>query len=150
MHARFVHTNLVARDWRKLAAFYCEVMGCTPVYPTRDLHGRWLERATGVEGAHVEGIHLRLPGHGPQGPTLELFQYDSLVDREPTMANRPGLGHVAFAVDDVEQALREIIRAGGSMVGEMVSTIIPGVGGIVFAYATDPEGNVIEIQKWVG
>ena len=149
MQYRYVHTNLIARDWRKLAAFYCEVLGCTPVYPTRDLRGQWLDRATGVPDAHVQGIHLRLPGHGAQGPTLEVFEYDSPLRREGAAANRPGYAHVAFAVDDVEQALREIIAAGGGMAGEMVSAIIPGVGGIVFAYATDPEGNLIEIQQWV-
>jgi catechol 2,3-dioxygenase-like lactoylglutathione lyase family enzyme len=149
MQARFVHTNLVARDWRKLAAFYCEILGCTPVYPTRDLRGPWLDRATGVEDAHIQGIHLRLPGHGPAGPTLEIFQYDRQVPRELFAANRPGFGHIAFGVDDVEEALREVVNAGGGLAGELVSTIIPGLGGIVFAYATDPEGNVIELQQWV-
>jgi len=28
--ARYVHTNLVALDWRRLAAFYVEVFGCWP------------------------------------------------------------------------------------------------------------------------
>ncbi len=149
MQARFVHTNLIARDWRKLAAFYCEILGCSPVYPTRDLSGQWLDRATGVPNAHIQGIHLLLPGYGAAGPTLEIFQYDEEVPHQPFIANRPGYGHVAFAVGSVEQALREIINAGGGLAGELVSTIIPGLGGIVFAYATDPEGNVIELQQWI-
>lgn len=149
MLASFVHVNLIARDWRRLAAFYCQVFGCTPVYPTRDLRGPWLDRATGVENAHVQGIHLRVPGHGPNGPTLEIFQYDEQPQRQPFAANRPGLGHIAFAVDDVEEALRQVIREGGGLAGELVTTIIPGVGGITFVYATDPEGNVIELQQWV-
>ena len=41
--ARFVHTNLVARDWRRLARFYERVFGCTPVPPERDLAGQWVE-----------------------------------------------------------------------------------------------------------
>jgi predicted enzyme related to lactoylglutathione lyase len=32
-HPRYVHTNLIARDWRKLAAFYQLVFGCLPVPP---------------------------------------------------------------------------------------------------------------------
>jgi len=31
--ARYVHTNLVARDWRKLAAFYQDLFGCAPLPP---------------------------------------------------------------------------------------------------------------------
>jgi predicted enzyme related to lactoylglutathione lyase len=29
--ARYAHTNLIARDWRKLAAFYIEHFGCSIV-----------------------------------------------------------------------------------------------------------------------
>lgn len=149
MLARFAHVNLTARDWRKLAAFYCDVFGCTPVYPTRDMSGSWLDRATGVQDAHIEGIHVRLPGYGPEGPTLEILQYERALERHPFAANRPGAGHIAFAVDDVEDALRQVLREGGGLVGELVSAIIPGVGGLVFVYATDLEGNVIELQQLV-
>jgi predicted enzyme related to lactoylglutathione lyase len=78
INARFVHTNLVARDWRRLARFYEQVFGCTPVPPERDLSGQWLEDAT----------------------------------------------------------------------GKVVSVEVAGVGTITFAYLTDPEGNVIEVQRW--
>ena len=36
----------------------------------------WLDSATGINGAHLRGMHLRLPGYGEHGPTLEIFQYD--------------------------------------------------------------------------
>jgi predicted enzyme related to lactoylglutathione lyase len=34
-NARYVHTNLVATDWRVLASFYQRVFGCE-VVPTRE------------------------------------------------------------------------------------------------------------------
>ena len=34
--ARYAHTNLVARDWRALAAFYTDLFGCRFVPPERD------------------------------------------------------------------------------------------------------------------
>jgi len=37
--ARYVHTNLIAWDWKRLAAFYQDVFGCVPVPPERDLSG---------------------------------------------------------------------------------------------------------------
>lgn len=77
--AKYVHTNLIARDWRALSRFYQEVFGCTPVLPERNLSGPDLEAGTGVPGAHLQGMHLRLPGHGAAGPTLEIFQYTELV-----------------------------------------------------------------------
>ena len=63
-------------------------------------------------------------------------------------ANRPGLAHIAFSVDDVEATRDAVLEAGGSAVGDLVSREIPGVGVITFAYLADPEGNIIEVQHW--
>ena len=68
--------------------------------------------------------------------------------RPATAINRPGLAHLAFEVDNVETARNEVILAGGRCVGEMVTVEIPGAGTITFIYMTDPEGNIIELQKW--
>ena len=58
MPTKYAHTNLVAKDWRRPAAFYREVFGCVPVPPERDLCGEWQskDRATffKVIGADVE------------------------------------------------------------------------------------------------
>jgi glyoxylase I family protein len=148
MPTRYVHTNLIAHDWELLAAFYVRVFGCVPVEPRRDLRGEWLERGAVVPGAHLRGQHLRLPGHGEHGPTLEIFQYDEVLVQAPPVANRAGFGHLAFAVDDVDAALRDMIAAGGSAHGEVVSTQVAGVGTLTFTYARDPEGNLIELQAW--
>lgn len=145
---RFAHTNLIARDWRMLARFYCDVLGCEPVLPERDLAGEWLARATGVPGARIRGIHLRLPGGGPHGPTLEVFTYDPQPAHLPAAVNRPGWGHLAFAVDDVPTALAAVLAAGGGQVGEVVTRDVAGAGRITFVYCTDPEGNVLELQSW--
>jgi predicted enzyme related to lactoylglutathione lyase len=62
--------------------------------------------------------------------------------------NQPGYGHIAFAVDDVTATLDAVRRAGGSAVGDLVSTDVPGVGRLEVVYARDPEGNIIELQRW--
>lgn len=146
--ATFVHTNLIAQDWKKLARFYEQVFGCTPVPPERDLAGQWLEDATSVPGARIRGLHLRLPGYGDEGPTLEIFQYNQQAERPETAINRPGFAHIAFAVDDVEAARDAVIEAGGGTVGKLVSLEVPGAGRVTFVYVTDPEGNIIELQRW--
>ena len=147
LHPAFIHVNIVARDWRGLAEFYKGVFGCTEVPPMRDLSGRWLEDATGIRGAEVRGVHLRLPGRGEGGPTLEIFQYNIQGDRLETAANRPGLAHIAFAVDDARAALDAVIAAGRGAVGDLVSAEVPGVGRFALVYAADPEGNIIELQQ---
>jgi predicted enzyme related to lactoylglutathione lyase len=147
-NAKFVHANLVAQDWKRLAKFYEEVFGCTPLPPERDLADQWLEDCTGVPDVKIRGIHLRLPGYGNEGPTLEVFQYNHQEERPATAVNRPGFAHIAFAVDNVEAAREAVLTAGGNTYGELVNVEIPDAGKITVVYLTDPEGNIIELQHW--
>lgn len=149
MSIRYVHTNIVTRDWRALAAFYERVFDCRPVPPARDQTGEWLDRGTGVTGARLRGMHLRLPGHGPDGPTLEIYQYDDVEDGAPwPAANRRGIGHLAFHVDDVAATRDRVVAGGGSAVGEIATAEVGSVGVLTFVYVADPDGNVIELQHW--
>jgi predicted enzyme related to lactoylglutathione lyase len=148
IRAKYVHTNLIARDWKRLVRFYSEVFGCEPQVPERNMSGAWLDQLTSLRNAHLAGVHLRLPGYGDDGPTLEIFGYDQLVESELSAANRCGFGHVAFAVDDVDKALQVVIAAGGGAVGNIATTEVDGAGALRVVYARDPEGNIVELQKW--
>ena len=53
---RYLHTNLIARDWRLLAQFYTGLFGCEFVPPERDYSGAGLEVITGVPGASLSGL----------------------------------------------------------------------------------------------
>ncbi|MFI5316894.1 MAG: VOC family protein, partial [Myxococcota bacterium] len=139
--ARYAHTNLIARDWRALARFYADVFGCTPVPPERDYGPEDLEAATGIAGSTLRGVHLRLPGHGAGGPTLEIFSYGVLAAPGERAVNRPGFAHIAFEVGDVAAARRDVVARGGASVGEVVSVAIATGARVTWCYVTDPEGN---------
>lgn len=146
--ARYGHTNVIARDWRRLAAFYEDVFGCVPVPPERNYSGEVLERATAVPGAAFRGVHLRLPGGGTDGPTLEIYTYAENAEAGPPTANRVGWGHLAFMVDDVTQARDAVLAAGGGFVGDTVTTQTADGRRVTWCYLTDPEGNLLELQSW--
>ena len=148
MSLRYAHTNIICDDWRKLADFYISVFECTFAPPERDQSGQWLADGTGVKDAHLTGVHLRLPGHGEDGPTLEIYSYRQMKDDLAPAANRKGLRHLAFAVDDVPGIVQKVLSAGGATLGEIITREIPGAGRITFAYVSDPEGNIIEVQRW--
>ncbi len=148
MKATFRHTNIIASDWKSLSQFYEGVFGCIPVPPVRHLSGERLDQGTGVRHARIEGIHLLLPGYGSHGPTLEILQYSEILPKPAAAANREGFGHIAFEVDDIQNAMDEVLSHGGSRVGEISSTEVEGAGRISFVYLADPEGNIIELQKW--
>ncbi len=148
MTVKYTHTNLIAKDWKKLSDFYVNVFNCKPEPPERDLAGDWLDELTGIDAVHIRGIHLLLPGFDQNGPTLEIFQYNQTTEDGNKQINREGFGHIAFSVDDVEACLARLIKNGGTTVGQVVKGFVAGVGEIHVVYARDPESNIIEIQKW--
>jgi len=151
LNARYGHTNLIARDWQRLSSFYETVFDCIPVPPERDYAGDLAERGTGVRGAAFRGVHLRLPGQGPDGPTLEIYSYQTNLDPAAApAANRIGWGHIAFAVDDVDSARLAVLEAGGRPLpgAETVTTRTADGRHVTWCYLADPEGNLIELQSW--
>jgi catechol 2,3-dioxygenase-like lactoylglutathione lyase family enzyme len=116
--------------------------------PFRDQKGAWLDKGTGLKNAHLQGAHLRLPGHGRNGPTLELYSYDNIRKLKKVSPNQRGFGHLAFEVKSVKKTLKKLIKYGGQANGEIVKRKVKLVGEITFVYARDPEGNLIELQNW--
>jgi catechol 2,3-dioxygenase-like lactoylglutathione lyase family enzyme len=145
---RFGHVNVTSTDWRRLAAFYTDVFGCELVPPERDIRSADLDAATGLRDAHLTGAHLRLPGHGDTGPTIEIFTYDALDAHPGTRVDRPGWGHVAFQVPDVPAAVDAVVAAGGDRVGEIITTQTKDGRQVTWGYTTDPDGNIVELQAW--
>ena len=148
MKTKFSHVNIISRNWKELADFYIRVFDCKPKPPERDLTGEWVDKLTDLLNAQIKGMHLLLPGYDTDGPTLEVFEYNRNISSTEKKINLEGFGHIAFAVEDVELTLNLLLENGGSVVGELIDAEINGVGKISVVYAKDPEGNIIEIQKW--
>lgn len=144
---RYVHTNIIAKDSKRLIRFYKDVLMCESIGETRDLKGEWLDKMTGIEEAHIVGEHLCLPGYTKDHPTIEIFSYNNFIEGSKHI-NQCGLAHLAFEVDDVEETLVRILNAGGMQIGELVKTQYEDGRCATFVYATDPEGNIIELQSW--
>ncbi len=144
----YVHTNIIAHNWKTLSQFYIDALECTPVYPERNMQGEWIEKITNIPGVHIEGIHLKLPGM-TNGQTLEIFTYNHHLKRQRiAQINETGFAHVAFRVDSVQKYVDRILEHGGTFYGEIADTDIEDVGHLTVVYMRDPEGNIVEIQKW--
>ena len=141
---------VIARDWRALADFYANVFGCEFVPPRARLPRRPIWSAgTGVPGAALRGAHLRLPGLGPDGPTLEIYQFESMPEGCRHAANRPGFQHIAFAVPVGRRGARAPSSPPAAASSATIVTLQTADGRFVtWTYVTDPEGNIIELQSW--
>jgi len=144
---KFTHTNLIAKDWKKLLQFYIDVFGCKPIYPEKNLSGEWIEKVTKIPRVEIKGIHLKLPGNDEV--VLEIFE----VNKPPLRNTKPeindyGFSHIAFAVEDVKAMLQKMIDHGGSAYGDYAEKHVPGVGILEVVYAEDPEGNIVELMNW--
>jgi catechol 2,3-dioxygenase-like lactoylglutathione lyase family enzyme len=129
------NVNLQARDVRRTAAFYTEILGMTErdwVFP--DTRG------------YLPGDpdKLALLGDGREGHTgLHLIAPDPEFARKNNLIHNPSVGgHVAIHVDDLGAVIDRLTAAGiaFSVTGEFA---IPGLRHV---YVEDPEGNLIEIN----
>jgi len=145
MGIRYLHTNIIAKDWRALVTFYTEVFGCELVQPKGEPADEWTDGQTGISGLSMTGARLKLPGSDAMLEILSC-EPEGLDSWRPV--NRPGLGHLAFYVDDIEQVLADITAHGGQQVSEVVRHTANGAGTLVTVYACDPEGNGLELHNW--
>ncbi len=143
--SKLLHVNINAKDWKKVAAFYEEVFGCTRILPEKAIAGDYAKQLTGLDGADIGGITLAFPDD-PDGCQLEIFQYNIQDDTAPGTINMTGLGHIAIDVEDIEVTTEKLLAAGGSFVGSQVHRTYADKPDLFIHYVKDCEGNIIELM----
>jgi len=137
----FVHIGLVVEDLdetvRFLAAlgFDCSEAGV--------FSGEWIDRIIGLENTTVETVMAR-GADGSDVFEVVRFRSPSAGAQEPApAANRPGLRHVAFSVDDVRGVVDRVREAGWDTVGEIVDF----ENMYLLCYVRGPEGLIVELAE---
>ena len=91
-------------------------------------------------------MHLRLPGGGADGPTLEIFSYSHAEGPRRRQPPRFRAHRVCGGVG--QRGARRGAGRRRRAVGEVVTMAIAGGGRVTWCYVTDPERNIIELQAW--
>jgi catechol 2,3-dioxygenase-like lactoylglutathione lyase family enzyme len=135
------NVGIAVRDLDAAIAFFTD-LGLT-VLGRAEVSGEWTETAVGLDGNHATIAILQTPGgHG----RLELFEYlhPEAIETEPTRPNEIGMHRVAFAVDDIDEALAIAARHGchplrGVATYEDVYklTYVRGPSGIIVMFAQE-------------
>lgn len=109
MAIRLDNVGIAVRDLDAAIAFFTD-LGLT-VLGRDTVSGEWTDTAVGLDGNHANIAMLQTPDGQAR---LELFEYlhPQAIDTEPTRPNEIGMHRVAFAVDDLEEALEVAARHG--------------------------------------
>jgi catechol 2,3-dioxygenase-like lactoylglutathione lyase family enzyme len=137
----FVHIGLVVEDlgetvrFLTLLGFDCSEPGV--------FGGDWIDRIIGLEDATVETVMARAPDGTDIFEVVRFRSPSAGAQEAAPAANRPGLRHVAFKVDDVRAVVDRVREAGWETVGEIVDF----QGMFLLCYVRGPEGLIVELAE---
>jgi len=138
------HVGIVVDDLRAAMAFFAE-LGLEPGGET-PVEGGWVDRIVGLEGVRADTAMMRTPdGHG----RLELIRFRSPPSdggNGHAPANTPGLRHLAFIVDDIDDTIARLQARGGELVGhvEQYEEMFR------LCYLRGPAGIIVELAERLG
>ena len=141
---RLEHVGVVVDDLEAATEFFLDLglerEGATTV------QGEWVDNIIGLKGARVDVVIVQTPdGSGK----LELAKFHSPADNqgpEAAAANRLGIRHILFAVDDIEASLARLQAHGAELVGELVNY----ADSYWLCYVRGPAGIIVELAEKIG
>jgi catechol 2,3-dioxygenase-like lactoylglutathione lyase family enzyme len=142
MIARIDHLNIVVSDLAHAIAFF-RLLGFDEGLGA-ELDPAFLARLTGIAGADGRFVTMRHPG---SQTTIELLKFvtdagaDSLLGR----ADRIGLRHLAFAVEDIEATVNGLRAAGVTFLSPIQTWEKTGKR-LVYLYG--PDGILLELAEY--
>lgn len=141
MTIRFENVGIAVRDLEAAIAFFCD-LGLS-VLGRDTISGEWADTAVGLDGNHARIALLQTPdGDG----RIELFEHlhPAALETAPTQPHEIGMHRIAFAVDDLDEALRVAARHGchplrgvADYQGIYRLTYVRGPSGIIVMLAQD-------------
>jgi catechol 2,3-dioxygenase-like lactoylglutathione lyase family enzyme len=141
---RMEHIGVVVDDLPAAIAFFLE-LGLELEGET-SVEGRSVDRIVGLDGVRADIAILRTPdGHGK----LELARFNAPTaeSAEPNApANTPGIRHILFAVDDIDDVLARLRSHGAELVGELEQY----GSSYRLCYVRGPQGIIIELAEKLG
>ncbi len=142
------HVGFTVPDMTAALAFFVDLLGSDLLFSVGPIA---VDAARAVKYNVPEGATLRLITmlRLPNGPNIELFEYD-LEHRAPQGAphvNDLGGHHLAFQVDDLAQVVAELRAAGITILGEPSEVAAGPLQGLRWVYALAPWGLHVEFVQ---
>lgn len=133
------HSSLAVGDLDVALAFYKALLGFEVAFAERGMTDQ-IASITGVRGLDCDIAQLHAPAFGH---VLELIAFRGAPrGAEASAPVRPGMGHAAFVVSDLDDTLAAVERLGGRVLGT-ITRFEDGVS----AYCREPAGSFIELSE---
>jgi catechol 2,3-dioxygenase-like lactoylglutathione lyase family enzyme len=146
------HIGVTVPDLEAATRFFAEAFDAVVLYDTLrrgdgPVGGPGTERRLGVPEGTAEVVVRMLAL--PNGPGLELFEFRGPRQRGPALPCDLGWQHIAFYVDDLDEAAARVSRAGGIPLGGPQPLPGPEAGSRNrFWYARTPWGGTLELLTY--
>ena len=140
------HTGFTVSSLERSLAFYRDLLGMQVIHQ-RDTTEEYVSKVTGFANAFLKIALLKLSPDDSH--TLELLEYVSHPG-EPTdrATNRPGNGHLALRVDDLQAWYQRLSAAGVEFRSSAPVPVTTGINaGASAVYMRDPDGFTIELVQ---
>jgi len=122
------HVAITVRDIEENIRFYRDILGLPLTDHFHDEH----------EKAQIAFLKA-------EGCQIELLAPDTWVEEETTSRQERGLTHLAFLVEDIDEACQDLKARGVSFIQDPLES-----HGMKWAYFQGPEGVVLEFIERVG
>jgi catechol 2,3-dioxygenase-like lactoylglutathione lyase family enzyme len=140
---RMDHVSIVVNDLAAAIAFFVELG--LELEGEMTVEGPVVDRINGLDGVRSDVAMLRTPdGHSQ----LELCKYQTPPgpDGDPhAPANTPGIRHLCFAVDGIDDVLARLRSHGAELVGELAQY----ENSYRLCYVRGPEGIIVELAEQI-
>jgi catechol 2,3-dioxygenase-like lactoylglutathione lyase family enzyme len=141
---RMDHVGIVVDDLAAATAFFVELG--LELQGEAQVEGGWVDRVVGLEGVRADIAMMQTPdGHG----RIELAKFHApsgAGGERHAPANTPGIRHITFAIDDIDDVLARLQARGAELVGEVerYENIYR------LCYIRGPEGIIVELAERIG
>lgn len=132
------HISLAVEDIDLSIAFYGKAFGYELAFIERDME-KEIRSMTGMERL---SCHLAQLARADGGPRLELIEFRGHAFAAQPLPLAAGCGHVGFTVDDLDDALRQVVSTGAEPVGSI--TVFPEGSS---TYCRAPGGSFFELLE---